>query len=163
MFRLRLPEKQAGLSAGLGGFGWCKQRNEVRFAWARRRFGAGLARVWCGFGRVWAGLVRVWSLFRVARCIFGEGWVFLVVFGLCGFRMGSFGARKRLECVLRSPGAGSQRAWRGSGRVWAGLVWGCYGQKGTSHFWCGQGKSSTKSSTSRTILGSSFPTSSLHE
>ena len=46
MFRLRLPEKQAGLSAGLGGFGWCERRIEVRFVWARRVFGAGLARVW---------------------------------------------------------------------------------------------------------------------
>ena len=53
----------------------------------------------------------------MARCIFGEGWVFLVVFGLCGFRMGSFGVRKRLECVVCGPGAGSQRAWRGSGRM----------------------------------------------
>ena len=50
MFRLRLPEKQAGLSAGLGGFGWCERRIEVRFVWARRMFGAGLARVWRGFG-----------------------------------------------------------------------------------------------------------------
>ena len=56
MFRLRLPEKQAGLSAGLGGFGWCERRIEVRFVWARRMFGAGLARVWRGFG---AGLVGV--------------------------------------------------------------------------------------------------------
>ena len=50
MFRLRLPEKQTGLSAGLGGFGWCERRIEVRFVWARRMFGAGLARVWRGFG-----------------------------------------------------------------------------------------------------------------
>ena len=86
----------------------------------------GQAQVWFGLGadlvRAWAGLVRVWSLFRVAWCIFREGWVFLVVFGLCGFRMGSFGVRKRLECVLCGPGAGSQRAWRGAGRVWTGLV-----------------------------------------
>ena len=53
MFRLRLPEKQTGLGAGLGGFGWCERRIEVRFVWARRMFGAGLARVWRGFGRVW--------------------------------------------------------------------------------------------------------------
>ena len=50
MFRLRLPEKQAGLSAGLGGFGWCERRIEVRFVWTRRMFGAGLARVWRGLG-----------------------------------------------------------------------------------------------------------------
>ena len=46
-----------GLGAGLGGFGWCERRIEVRFVWARRMFGAGLARVWRGFG--WCGVMRL--------------------------------------------------------------------------------------------------------
>ena len=39
-----------GLGAGLGGLGWCERLIEVRFVWARRMFGVGLARVWHGFG-----------------------------------------------------------------------------------------------------------------
>ena len=71
MFRLRHPEKQVGLSAGLGGFGCCEHRIEVRFVWpgthlvwARRGFGAGLVGVSEGLKCVSCGpgacLVRAW-------------------------------------------------------------------------------------------------------
>ena len=60
-----------GFGAGLGGFGWCERRIEVRFVWpgthlvrARRGFGAGLVGVSEGLKCVSCGpgacLVRAW-------------------------------------------------------------------------------------------------------
>ena len=63
----------------------------------------------------------------MARCIFGEGWVFLVVFGLCGFRMGSFAVRRDQSAfcpALAQVRSGLGAGLGGFGRVWYGDVTG---------------------------------------
>ena len=120
MFRLRLLEKQAGLSAGLGGFGWCKQKNEMRFAWARRRFGAGLARVWCGFGRVWCeyGACFVWPGAYLVRV--GCFWLRLGCSGFEWVRLVRAEDESAFCVALAQVRSGLGAGLGGFGRVWFG-------------------------------------------
>ena len=133
MFRLRRPEKQAGLRAGLGGFGWHTQRLEmrfVRFVWAWRKFGA---RLGAGLARVLAGLGVFGAIMEPVSC--GPGgflervgcfWLRMGCAHLVGF--GWFVQRIDMRFVW-GPGASLVRAWLGFG---AGL-------DGLGRVWCDHG------------------------